>query len=63
MMNTVFHIAAAGLLILGSSFVTAAALTPEQQLGERLLFDVTLSINDNQACSSCHMPTAGFADP
>jgi cytochrome c peroxidase len=63
MMNTVFHIAAAGLLILGSSPVAAAALTPEQQLGERLFFDVTLSSNDNQACTTCHTPAAGFADP
>ena len=41
----------------------AAALTPKQQLGKLLYFDKKLSINQNQSCSSCHLPGAGFADP
>lgn len=39
------------------------ALTDQEQLGSLLYFDENLSINQNQACASCHLPTAGFADP
>ncbi len=38
-------------------------LTPEQQLGDALYFDQNLSLNGNQACSSCHDPAFGFVDP
>lgn len=41
----------------------AAALSPEQELGQLLYFDRYLSLNHNQACASCHDPGAGFADP
>lgn len=43
--------------------VAAARLTSEQRLGKLLYFDKNLSKNHNQACSSCHLPSAGFADP
>jgi cytochrome c peroxidase len=33
------------------------------ELGKKLYFDARLSKNGNQACASCHAPTAGFADP
>lgn len=39
------------------------AQTPVQQLGEALYFDQNLSLNSNQACSSCHDPDFGFVDP
>ncbi len=39
------------------------ALTPFQQLGEELYFDSNLSEPDGQSCSSCHLPSAAFADP
>ena len=39
------------------------ALTDQEQLGRFLYFDENLSINQNQACASCHLPAAGFADP
>ena len=32
-------------------------------LGEKLFFDVSLSNPPGQACASCHVATAGFADP
>jgi cytochrome c peroxidase len=48
------------LLMVG---VAAAQLTPEQKLGKLLYFDSNLSKNFNQSCASCHLPTAGFADP
>jgi cytochrome c peroxidase len=63
MMHMVIHKVATGLLLFGSSLVVAAEPVTAQQLGEQLFFDETLSINDNQACSSCHTPAAAFADP
>ncbi|MEE9336554.1 MAG: cytochrome c peroxidase [Methylococcaceae bacterium] len=39
------------------------ALTPFQQLGEELFFDSNLSEPNGQSCSSCHLPSAAFADP
>ncbi len=34
-----------------------------QLLGKLELFDRTISVNENLACSSCHMPYAGFSGP
>jgi cytochrome c peroxidase len=34
-----------------------------QILGKLELFDKTISVNRNVACSSCHMPYAGFSGP
>jgi cytochrome c peroxidase len=34
-----------------------------EELGELLFFDVNLSANRTQSCSSCHDPDFGFADP
>jgi len=42
---------------------TVQAQTTEEQLGEGLFFDTNLSLNGNQACSSCHDPDFGFVDP
>jgi len=38
----------------------AATLSGQQQLGKNLFFDRTLSLNDNQPCSACHEPGAGW---
>ncbi|KPK25455.1 MAG: cytochrome C [Desulfobacterales bacterium SG8_35_2] len=38
----------------------AHILTPFEQLGKSIFFDMNLSINKNQACSSCHDPAAGW---
>ena len=41
-----------------------APATPNlAELGEKLFFDVSLSNPPGQACVSCHVATAGFADP
>jgi len=61
-MKTAYYIVVAGVLLGSSPFILAGELTPEQQLGEQLYFDEALSINDNQACASCHDPVAAFAD-
>lgn len=54
-------------LVAFSGIATAAtAATPattEESLGEALYFDQNLSLNGNQACSSCHDPAFGFVDP
>jgi len=58
-----------GKIVLGSmAFLLAAstsamALTDEEKLGKMLYFDKDLSKNKNQACASCHHPSAGWADP
>ena len=38
-------------------------LTPAEQLGKSIFFDKNLSINRNQACSSCHDPATGWTGP
>lgn len=42
---------------------TSSALTPTEQLGKNIFFDTNLSEPAGQACSSCHDPAFGFADP
>ncbi len=49
------------LLVLLPALV-CAQLTDKERLGELLYFDEDLSLNQNQACASCHWPTAGYAD-
>src|SRR5713101_6404862 len=34
-----------------------------ETLGELMLYDKNISPNRNQACTSCHMPYAGFSGP
>jgi len=52
----------ASVFVLSSVIVTGAAnaLTPEEQLGKSIFFDVNLSINQNQSCAVCHGPEAGW---
>lgn len=56
----------------GNNEMTAIKIqepSPEQQLamkeslGRKLYFDANLSEPAGQSCASCHLPTAGFADP
>lgn len=58
-------IAAIFLLVFTVSIAVAQAAPPilEQQLGKLLYFDEGLSNPVGQSCASCHLPTAGFADP
>ncbi len=55
------------VLLLAVSIVTVMAqapgLTPMEQLGKSIFFDQNLSINQNQACASCHAPDAGWTGP
>ncbi len=59
-------VCAAVLLLLVSVGTVAAqdpTLTPEQQLGKSIFFDMNLSINQNQACAVCHAPEVGWTGP
>jgi cytochrome c peroxidase len=38
-------------------------LTPVEELGKAIFFDKNLSVNKNQACSSCHDPATGWTGP
>ena len=42
---------------------TALGLTSLETLGKKIYFDRTLSDPNGQACSDCHLPSAGWADP
>ena len=62
--NPLKAIYSASLLCTALGFSTSSlALTDQEQLGRFLYFDENLSLNQNQACASCHLPEAGFADP
>jgi cytochrome c peroxidase len=52
-------------LVLAVAGVTAATspLSDEAQLGKAIFFDQSLSLNENQACASCHGPEVGFTGP
>lgn len=56
-------VALSTVLLLVFASLAAAALTPEQKLGKELYFDKHLSLNQNQACATCHHPSAKYADP
>jgi cytochrome c peroxidase len=60
-MNKIFLLMAVLLLSLGPT--TAYSLTPMEQLGKSIFFDIDLSINQNQSCSACHGPAAGWTGP
>jgi len=41
----------------------AQKLSPSEQLGKAIFFDINLSINQNQSCAVCHTPEAGWTGP
>ena len=38
-------------------------LTPNEQLGKSIFFDMNLSINNNQSCAACHAAEVGWTGP
>jgi len=58
-------LAFAALSLSGCGKTTSGATEADmkQQLGKQIFFDTGLSSPAGQACSSCHLPSAGFADP
>jgi cytochrome c peroxidase len=43
--------------------IDTAGMSKLERVGMELFFDESLSTPSGQACASCHLPTAGFADP
>lgn len=58
---------ALGLGVCGSTNavegLVADAVETRAELGRRIFFDANLSQPAGQSCASCHLPSAGFADP
>ena len=51
------------LFVTLAGLVAAQDLTPNEQLGKSIFFDVNLSINQNQSCAACHAPEVGWTGP
>lgn len=51
------------IVVTVATAASAAPLQLEQKLGHFLYFDKHLSNPIGQSCASCHLPSAGFADP
>jgi len=49
------------LFLLAFPGAVLAGLTAKETLGKQLFFDPNLSLKGNQACSSCHLPAAGWS--
>lgn len=60
---TATFIVALGFTMVVSVAVASPTLTPKEQLGKSIFFDVNLSINRNQSCASCHGPQVGWTGP
>jgi cytochrome c peroxidase len=67
--NSVFSLKTASVMTMllvataGIAVAKNSAPTREQHLGRLLYFDKSLSSPVGQACASCHLPKAGYADP
>ena len=56
--------AVTGLLVLITATVVASSqLSPTEELGKDIFFDINLSANANQSCASCHGPEVGWTGP
>jgi cytochrome c peroxidase len=60
-----FHQELQGLSEAGTSIASmnGQTMTQKETLGKKLFFDKNLSTPIGQACSDCHSPEAGFANP
>ncbi len=51
----------AACLALGAvALAQDAVLTPQEELGKSLFFDLDLSLNANQSCATCHAAEVGW---
>jgi cytochrome c peroxidase len=55
--------AVAILVIIAAASAAASSLTPQEELGKNLFFDLNLSLNNNQSCATCHAPNVGYTGP
>jgi len=60
---TFIFIAAISIAVSAGIIGAEEALTPVQELGEQIFFDMKLSIGHNQSCASCHTPEWGWTGP
>ena len=51
------------VLVFFGGAVSAQVLTPQQELGKNVFFDINLSEPAGQGCVSCHDPAFAFTDP
>lgn len=51
------------VIAVGGAAARSGPPTSEQHLGRMIYFDQNLSNPVGQACASCHLPKAGYADP
>jgi cytochrome c peroxidase len=53
------------VLLLCGTLATAqeSSLSPQEELGKSLFFDMNLSLNANQSCATCHGPGVGYTGP
>jgi cytochrome c peroxidase len=47
----------------GDGQKTSPGLSPKEELGKRLFFDVRLSMPEGQDCAACHAPQVGMTGP
>ena len=47
----------------GVAVSASPPLTDKEQLGKDIFFDMSLSLNGNQSCATCHGPGAGWTGP
>jgi cytochrome c peroxidase len=59
---TRFLVLLCGVLVLGAAAAVAEEQDALERLGEKLFFDVDLSLNRSQSCATCHMPDRAFTD-
>ena len=60
-MSHVWQFMVACLFLLTCAGAAGAELTASEVFGKLLFFDRNLSLQGNQACSSCHLPDAGWS--
>jgi len=61
--KTILSFAPFLLALVATQGAIAQPLTPEEELGKLIFFDISLSINGNQSCAVCHGPGAGWTGP
>jgi cytochrome c peroxidase len=63
MKSKLVFICITALVIFSGPAFAGTQFTPIQNCGSSLYRDLNLSLNQNQACITCHHPSAGFEDP
>jgi cytochrome c peroxidase len=51
------------VLLTASAGIVTAQLSPEEELGKKLFFDIDLSTPPGESCAACHDPAVGYTGP